>query len=414
MSTLFLFLFQAIFLLKVDGPITPPVAEYIVDGIKYAEKKKAKVLIIELDTPGGLDESMRQIVKQELTSNVPVCVYVYPKGARAVSAGAFVLLAAHKAAMSPGTSVGAAHPVTLQGKMDSIMSKKMENYAASYIRSIAKARGRNAEIAEKMVRSSASFDAEEAYRLKIVDYVTPTLDSLLLLLNGDTVKTAGGKFILKTVDEPIKNIKMTLRQKLLMILSSPNVAYILMMIGIYGLLFELSHPGAIFPGVVGAISLVLAFYSFQTIPVNYAGILLILLGILFFLLDIKIPSHGLLSLSGLLSIAGGSFLMFKGNAPFFTISLWSIILVLGLTLIFFLWILTKAVQAIHRKPVSGKEGLIGETGIAKTNITNEGGWVLVHGELWKAKSSIPVNKGEQVKVQDINGFILYVEPYKEN
>ncbi len=410
---LILLLFQAVFLLKVDGAITPPMAEYITDGIEHAEKENADLVLIEMDTPGGLDESMRQIVKKELESTVPICVYVYPRGARAASAGAFILLAAHKTAMSPGTSVGAAHPVTIQGKMDSIMSKKMENYSASYIRSIAKVRGRNAQVAEKMVIASASFDAEEALRLGIADYIAPSEDSLLSLLDGDTIKLNGREVVLHTRGMEKHHVRMTLRQKLLVILTSPNVAYILMMIGIYGLLFELSHPGAIFPGVIGAISLVLAFYSFQTIPVNYAGILLILLGVLFFLLDIKIPSHGLLSLSGLVSIAGGSFLMFKGNAPFFTVSLWSIALVLVFTLIFFLWIVAKAVEAIHRKPVSGKEGLVGEVGTARTDITDKEGMVLVHGELWQARSSVPIKKGQNVKVTGIKGFILYVEPEEE-
>ena len=410
---LILFLFQGVFLLKVDGAITPPMAEYITDGIEHAEKENADLILIEMDTPGGLDESMRQIVKKELESTVPICVYVYPKGARAASAGAFILLAAHKTAMSPGTSVGAAHPVTIQGKMDSIMSKKMENYSASYIRSIAKVRGRNAQVAEKMVIASASFDAEEALRLGIADYIAPSEDSLLSLLDGDTIKLNGREVVLRTRGMEKHHVRMTLRQKLLVILTSPNVAYILMMIGIYGLLFELSHPGAIFPGVIGAISLILAFYSFQTIPVNYAGILLILLGVLFFILDIKIPSHGLLSLSGLVSIAGGSFLMFKGNAPFFTVSLWSIVLVLVFTLIFFLWIVAKAVEAIHRRPVSGKEGIVGEVGTARTDITDKEGMVLVHGELWQARSSVPIKKGQNVKVTGIKGFILYVEPTEE-
>ncbi len=408
-----LFLFQAVFLLKVEGAITPPMAEYIVDGINRAEKRDADLVLIEMDTPGGLDESMRQIVKKELESSVPICVYVYPKGARAASAGAFILLAAHKTAMSPGTSVGAAHPVNVQGKMDSIMSKKMENYAASYIKSIAKTRQRDASIAEKMVIESASYDAEEALRLGIADYIAPSEDSLLSMLDGDTVKLNGREVVLRTKDMEKHHVRMTLRQKLLVILTSPNVAYILMMIGIYGLLFELSHPGAIFPGVIGAISLILAFYSFQTLPVNYAGILLILLGIFFFVLDIKIPSHGLLSLSGLISIAGGSFLMFKGNAPFFSVSIWSIALVLVFTLIFFLWIVAKAAEAIHKKPVSGREGLVGETGIAKTDITDKEGMVLVHGELWKARSSAPIKKGQSVRVTGVKGFILYVEPEEE-
>ncbi len=408
-----LFLFQAVFLLKVQGAITPPMAEYITDGIERAERENASLVLLEMDTPGGLDESMRQIVQKELESSVPVCVYVYPKGARAASAGAFILLAANKTAMSPGTSVGAAHPVNVQGKMDSIMAKKMENYAASYIKSIAKTRGRKADIAEKMVTESLSFDAEEALKLKIADYIAPDEDSLLRLLDGDSVKINGNTVVLRVKNEQRKEVKMTLRQKLLVILTSPNVAYILMMIGMYGLLFELSHPGAIFPGVIGAVSLVLAFYSFQTLPVNYAGILLIVLGIFFFILDIKIPSHGLLSLSGLLSIAGGSFLMFRGNAPFFKVSVWSILLVLGFTLVFFLWIVAKAAEAIYKKPVSGKEGLVGETGIAKTDITDREGMALVHGELWQARSEKLIKKGDSVKVVKVKGFIIYVEKVEE-
>ncbi len=398
-----------VYVLNVNGPITPPMAEYINRGISQAEKDQAELLLIKLDTPGGLEESMREIVKKELDSKVPICVYVYPGGARAASAGAFIFLAAHITAMSPGTSVGAAHPVSVQGKMDSVMSEKMANYLSSYIKSIAKTRNRDEKIAALMVKRSLSLSAEEAKDKGLADYIAPSEDSLLVLIDGKTVDIDGKKTTLHLKNTRTQEIPMSFREKLLVILTSPNVAYILMMIGIYGLLFELSHPGAIFPGVVGAISLTLAFYSFQTIPVNYAGIILIILGILFLILDIKIPSHGLLSLSGIVSIGLGSFLMFKGNAPFFRVSLWSILSVLIFTLIFFLWIIAKAVESFRRKPVSGKEGLIGLVGVAREDIDEKGGLVLVHGELWQARSKTPINKGDKIRVTAVEGFILFVE-----
>ncbi len=405
-------LFGFVYVLNASGAITPPMAEYITRGITQAERNNAELVLIKLDTPGGLDGSMREIVKKELDSKVPVCVYVYPKGARAASAGAFIFLAAHITAMSPGTSVGAAHPVTVEGKMDSVMSEKMVNYASSYIKSIARTRGRNAKIAALMVEHSLSLPAIEAKNKGLADYLAPSVDSLISLLDGKTVNLNGKEITLNLKNSQIKEISMSLREKLLLILTSPNIAYILMMIGIYGLLFELSHPGAILPGVVGAISLILAFYSFQTIPVNYAGIILIVLGILFFILDIKIPSHGLLSLSGIVSIGLGSFLMFKGNAPFFTVSVWSILSVLVFTLIFFLWIIAKVLESFMKKPVTGKEGLIGLTGIVKEDVDENHGMVLVHGELWQARSKTPIKKGEKIKVIKVDGFTLTVKKVK--
>ncbi len=403
-----------VYTLNAYGAITPPMAEYITRGIKMAEKDSADLIIIKLDTPGGLDASMRDIVKTELDSKVPICVYVYPNGARAASAGAFIFLAAHITGMTPASSVGAAHPVVMQGKLDSIMNKKLVNYASSYIKSIARTRHRNEHIAAQMVEKSLSLSSEEAIKMHIADYIAPSLDSLLSLINNKKIEVNGKEVKLVVKNDRIKPIRMTLREKLLLVLSSPNVAYILMMIGIYGLLFELSHPGAIFPGVIGAISLILAFYSYRTIPVNYAGILLIILGIFFFILDIKIPSHGLLSLSGLVSIGTGSFLMFKGNAPFFTVSLWSIGIVLLFTSIFFLWIVAKAVETIRKRPVSGKEGLIGLCGIAKEDINTKKGMVQVHGELWQARSKEPIQKGDKIEVIGIEGFVLFVKKLEES
>lgn len=403
------FILGFIYVLNASGAITPPMAEYIGRGIAKAEKDGASLILIKLDTPGGLDKSMREIVKKQLNSKVPICVYVHPKGARAASAGAFILLAAHITAMSPGTSVGAAHPITIQGKMDSIKAEKMVNYASSYIKSIAQLRKRDVEIASRMVTHSLSLTAEEAKEKGIADYVVSNEEELISLINGKTIELDTQKITLHLRASEVKEIPMSLREKLLMALTSPNIAYILMMIGIYGLIFELSNPGAIFPGVIGAISLTLAFYSFQTIPVNYAGIILIILGTIFLVLDLNIPSQGLLTLSGLGSIGLGSFLMFKGNAPFLTLSIWSILSVLIFTLIFFMWILTKAVQTFKKKPFSGKEGMIGLKGIVKEDVNEEEGIVLVHGELWQARSKTPITKGEKIKVIGINGLILFVE-----
>ena len=302
--------------ITVNGVINPASAEYIGKSIKRANEQKAEAVVIELDTPGGLDTSMRDIVKNIIGSEVPVIVYVSPSGARAASAGVFITLAAHVAAMSPGTNIGSAHPVGVGEKMDKVMSEKVTNDAAAYIKSLAEKTGRNAKWAEDAVRKSVSATEEEALKLKIIDFVSDDLNVLLSTIDGKKVKTVAGERILKTAHVNVVREEMSLRHKILNVITDPNVAYMLMLLGFYGLFFELTNPGAIFPGVMGGICLILAFYAFQTLPVNYAGLLLIILAIILFILEIKIISHGVLTIGGVIAMLLGSLMLFESPGPF--------------------------------------------------------------------------------------------------
>ncbi len=392
-----------------DGIINPVAGEYFANLIDKANKENAEAVIIKLDTPGGLDTSMRDIVKKINNSDVPVIVYVSPSGARAASAGVFITLAAHVAAMAPGTNIGAAHPVALGGgQMDEEMKKKVENDAAAYIRSIAEKRGRNAKWAEDAVRKSVSITEKEAVKLKVVDVIATDVKDLLKKIDGQSVMTVHGKEVLHTAGATLQEYPMGWRLRILNALSNPNVAYILMILGIYGLFFELASPGAILPGVVGAICLILAFYAFQTLPVNYAGLLLILLGIILFIAEIKIVSYGLLSVAGAISMILGSIMLMNTDVPFLKIS-WAVILpVVVATALFFSVVIGMAVRAHRRRPVSGIEAMIGLRGEAYTDIDPEGK-VFIHGEIWNAKSDEKITKGEKIKVINTEGMTLIVK-----
>lgn len=400
---------KEIIVLTVNGVINPPHAEYTIKGIQKAHEQNAEAVIIQLDTPGGLDTSMRSIIKEMLNSQIPIVVYVSPKGARAASAGAFITLAAHIAAMAPGTNIGAAHPVAMGGeKMDKTMAEKITNDAVAYIKSIAKQRGRNIEWAEQAVRKSISSTETEALKLKVIDLIADDLNSLMKDINGMKVKTARGEVTLNTKTAKINKIEMNFREKLLNFISDPNIAYILLMIGIYGIIFELSNPGAILPGVIGAISLILAFYSLQTLPINYAAAGLILLGVILFILELKFTSHGLLTLGGVICFILGSIMLFDTANPLFKLSLSVIIPVTLVTALFFGVLLRLAYKAHKRKPVTGVEELIGLKGIAKTDIDRHRGMVMVHGELWQAVSDEEIKKDEEIIVEEVKGLTLKV------
>ncbi|MEK6591250.1 MAG: nodulation protein NfeD [Nitrospinota bacterium] len=401
--------------LKIDGVINPVSAEYILNGIREASISNAEFLIIQLDTPGGLDTSMRLIIKEMMASNIPTVVYVSPSGSRAASAGTFITIAAHIAAMAPGTNIGAAHPVSMGGRMDREMSKKVENDAAAYIISLAKKRGRNESWAEKAVRKSVSISEDEAKKEHVIDIVAVNINSLLKEIHGRKVEVVSGEKVIHTEGIKLRYIEMTLRQRILDALSNPNIAYILMILGFYGLFFELSNPGAILPGVVGAISLILAFYSLQALPVNYAGLLLILLGIIMFILEIKVVSYGALTLGGLISLILGSMMLIESPAPYMKISLYLILPSAAATATFFFFLVGAGVKAQRKKPITGKEGLIGETGFAKSDIIGSAGHpgegkVFVHGELWDAYSSEDIIKsGSEVVVTGVEGLKLIVK-----
>ena len=397
--------------MRVDSIINPVVAEFIEESIDKSSKDGAECLIIQLDTPGGLDLSMRKIVKTMLNANIPIIVYVAPSGARAASAGVMITLASNIAAMAPGTNIGAAHPVAMGGKkIDEEMEKKVVNDAVAYVKSIAEKRGKNIEWAEEAVRKSVSVTEKEALNLKVIDLIAEDIESLLKNIHGKKVKTVNETITLDTQGKKPIYMDMGIRQNILNVLSNPNIAYILMMLGLLGLYFELAHPGAIFPGVIGAICLILAFYAFQTLPVNYAGILLIILAIILFIIEVKVTSFGLLTIGGIVCMLLGSLMLFDSPLPYLRVS-WSVLVpvVLGTSSLFIL-AATLAFRAYLRKPSTGKEGLVGETGIAKTDIAKDGK-VFTHGEFWDAYSDETIPEGERVRIVKVDKMRLKVTQF---
>jgi membrane-bound serine protease (ClpP class) len=399
-----------ILVLHVNSVINPVTAEFIDEGLRKAADQKAVIAVIQLDTPGGLDTAMREIIKGILASPVPVVVYVAPGGARAASAGVFITLAADVAAMAPGTNIGAAHPVAMGGKgMDEEMAKKVENDAVAYVRSIASKRERNVEWAESAVRKSVSIAAQEALRMDVIDLVADDLDDLIRQLDGGTLKRPTGEMVLRVKDLPVEHMEMGWRQRLLNALSNPNVAYILMMIGLAGLYFELAHPGSIFPGVIGGISLILAFYALHTLPVNYAGVLLILLGVIFFIVEVKVSSYGLLTVAGIVSLTLGSLMLFNAPGAYQKLA-WDVVIPVVVVISgFFAVVAGLALKAYRRRSVAGAQGMIGEGGSAMTAVGPQGGKVFVHGEIWNAVSDGIIGEGERVEVLAIQGLTLRVK-----
>jgi membrane-bound serine protease (ClpP class) len=391
--------------IELEGTINPGTAQFVIKGLKRAEVSEYRLVIIRLDTPGGLDSSMRSIVKAILNSSVPVVVYVAPRGARAASAGVMITVAAHIAAMAPQTNIGAAHPVSADGKeINKTMSEKVVNDMVAYVRSIAKDRGRNQEWVEKAIRESVSITADVAVKKKVVDLVARDIGDLLALLDGREIALNKGKVTLETKGLKLVYVTPGWRDRVLNTISNPNIAYILMMIGMAGLYFELSHPGAILPGVIGAISLILAFFAFQTLPVNYAGLLLIALAIIFFIAEIKVSSYGLLSVAGLISLILGSVMLFENIRVSLNLMMPTIVLIGG----FFIVIAFLAFRAYKGKPTSGMEGLIGKTGVVEEKI-DPVGLIFAHGEYWKATSTEVAEQGEKVRIIGSKGLELIVE-----
>ena len=403
---------QTVVSLKIDGTINPVTAAYIHRGIEKASSEKAECLLIELNTPGGLLKSTRIIAGDLLDSPVPVVVYVSPAGAQAGSAGVFITLSAHLAAMAPGTNLGAAHPVGMQEQPDTIMNTKVTNDAAAFIRAIAEKRKRNIPWAETAVRSSTSISATEALEQGVVDLIARNTEALLDSIDGKRIETESGARILHTRAAHIEPLEMGFSEKILNIISDPTVAYILMMLGFYGLLFELYNPGAIFPGIVGVIALVLAFYSMHTLPLNYAGLSLIVFGIVLFLLEIKIVSHGLLAIGGIVSLLLGSLMLVRTGSTLevVRISRAAIVATVAVSAFFFLCIIGMGLKAQRQKPFSGLEGMIGETGESLEPLS-PGGTVWVHGERWQAiTTGARIEKGEKVQVTGLDNLTLYVKP----
>jgi membrane-bound serine protease (ClpP class) len=404
---------EKVCLSKVDGAIGPATASYISRSVDEAQSKGVQCLIIQLNTPGGLLDSTRVIVQKLLGSPIPVVVYVAPTGAAAASAGCFITLAANVAAMAPATTIGAAHPVALgglpsgdQSKPDQTMTQKLENFAVSYMEAIASRRSRNVEWAKSAVRESASITAEKALELKVVEIVARDLDDLLGQLNGRVVNGRP----LKTTAAQVVEIKMSVAEQFFQMFWRPEVMFVLMLVAIYGLIGEMTTPGAILPGVVGAMALILALYMAAILPVNVAGLLLIGLAVVLFLIDVFAPTHGVLTGGGILAFLVGSLMLFDRRDPLFRLSLSYIIPSVILTSGFFLLIVGKGLRA-QRLPVKvGKETMLGKFVQAITPIDANGGRVFVEGEYWSARSAEPIDQGNRVQIIAVEGLTLKVVP----
>jgi membrane-bound serine protease (ClpP class) len=395
--------------IQIDGVISPVTVRLVETALARAQSDGASALVIQLDTPGGLERSMRLICQRLLNAEIPVIVYVAPTGARAASAGVFITMAAHVAVMAPATNIGAAHPVAVGGGVDKESMKKIENDAAAFARTIATERGRNAEWAEKAVRQSVSITEREAVKLKVVDLVADSMAELLDRVDGRGVKTTRGPVTLQTRGAVVKAIEVGFRDRVLNVITDPNVAYILMMLGMLGLFFELSNPGVVLPGVVGGISLILAFFAFQSLPINFAGLLLILFGIVLLIAEIKVVSHGILAVGGIVAMALGSLMLFDAPEVGFRVS-WRVIApTVGATAGLFLFVIAAGVRALTARSPVGGPALVGETGVARSALSPQG-QVLVHGELWRAVArGAPVEEGARVRVVGVNGLTLTVE-----
>ena len=403
---------QTVFLSNVDGAIGPATASYISRSIDQARSQGAECLIIELNTPGGLLDSTRLIVQKLLGSSIPVVVYVAPTGATAASAGCFITLAANVAAMAPATTIGAAHPVTLggmpgdQSQPDPTMTRKLENFAVSYMEAIATQRSRNIEWAKSAVRDSSSITAEKAKEMHVVEIISPNIKDLLKQLNGRIVNGRE----LHTANAGIVHVKMSFVEQIFQVFWHPETMFVLMLVAIFGLIAELNTPGAILPGVAGTIALVLALYMAAILPVNVAGLLLIGLAFVLFLIDLFAPTHGVLTGGGILAFIVGSLMLFDQRDPLFRLSLWYILPSAGLLAAFFLLVVGKSVQS-QRLPVkSGRETLFGKEVSALTQINTSEGKVFVEGEYWNARSATPVKQGETVQIIGIEGLTLKVAP----
>ena len=404
---------QKVVSITVNDGINPSTAEYIHQGIEKAKEENAQCLIINLNTPGGLLTSTRNIVTDIMQSKVPVVVYVSPTGSHAGSAGTFITLSANIAAMAPGTNIGAAHPVDMNGKSDEVMNEKIINDASAFIRTIAEKRNRNVQWADDAVRNSVSITEREALEKNVIDIIANDEKDLLVKLDRKQVDVNSVTKILNTRNATIEPLEMGFFQKVLSRLSDPNISYIIMMLGFYGLLFELFSPGAIFPGIVGVICLILAFYSMSSMPVNYAGLALIIFGIILYVLEIKVISHGMLAVGGTASVLLGSLILFRASPIQNFVSLsWSVIFsVTAVSALFFLFLITMGIRAQKARPVLGDNSMIGKIAVATTDIDIQG-QVKLMGETWNAVSlSGKINANEKVVIKEIKGLTLYIQPF---
>lgn len=401
-----------IFILTLNGPIDTIAEEYISDSYRKINKdSSSELVIIEIDTPGGFSTSMRTIIKEILNSRVPTAVYVSPRGARAASAGFLIMISSNIAVMAPGTNMGAAHPVAIMGKeVSKTMNEKITNDAVSYVKSLAKSKNRNTELAAKAVKESKSYTAEECLKGNLIDIIANDIDDLLKKVKGRKVLLADNTYIVLSLEDlSIKRIEMSGRQKFLRTITNPNLAYFLLIIGLVGLYLEFTHPGIIIPGVLGGISLLLAFMAFQILPLNYVGLLLILLSAGFFIAEIKIQGFGILGIGGVLSFVLGSTILIDSPIPEMRPAMLTIILVTACFGFILLFLAYKVIKAMNRKTETGQEGIIGETGRALSSVNFDSGKVFVHGEIWKAFSEENISKGKNIEVLSIKNLILKVK-----
>lgn len=425
--------------LNVDGAISPGTADYVVRGLKSAAGEHAELVVLKMDTPGGLDTAMRQIIKQIIASPVPVVTFVAPDGARAASAGTYILYASHIAAMAPATNLGAATPINIgiggvEGQPDtpqekpqdkqkgkntpggaqpaagSTLQHKQINDASAYIRSLAQMRGRNVEWAEQAVREAVSITAKEALKLGVIDVIASDVPDLLRKIDGRKVNVSGMERTLNLKDAPIVTLEPDWRSRLLAVIADPSIAYLLMLAGIFGLFFEFSNPGFVLPGVVGAISLLLALFAFQMLPVNYAGLALIILGLGFMTAEVFIPSFGVVGIGGVVAFVIGSVMLIDTDMPGFGIP-WIVIVPVALaSALFIFFVAGMALKSWKRPVVSGREQLIGSHGEVLMDFDGKDGWARVHGETWRIRSKLPLVRGQKIRVLNMDGLILDVEP----
>jgi len=410
--TLFLLVcvgFSKVFVAQWQSAITPLTVEYIKRSIHIAEREGGNLFLLELNTPGGLESSMREIVQEFQRTPLPVVVFVYPQGGRAASAGAIITISADIAAMSPGTNIGAAHPVQMGGQQDEVMKEKVLQDTLAFVRSIAKEKGRNAQVIERMVKESISLTPQEALEAGVIDLIAQDTQDLLKKIHGKTVKKQGKQIVINTQDVPVEYISKSLREEFLTLVTDPTLAYMLLLIGFYGIFFELYNPGSVVPGAVGVICLLLGLYGLGVVGINWLGLLLLIAGILMLALEVITPTFGGLALAGAIALAIGSLILVSPGSPYGNIPLSVIVTMVLTSVVFFIVIGQLGLKAQKKKKMLGTEELIGEVGQALTDFINGKGKVFVHGEIWNAVSEEEIKKGDPVAVEGAKGLILKVK-----